>query len=146
MDNIIGRQKEIRELNQVYESGKAEFVAVYGRQRVGKTFLIDECLEGKITFRHAGLSPVDKENNKNNLRNQLKHFYFSLQQHGMKKSKCPSSWMEAFFMLSQFLEMRDNGGRQVVFLDELPWLDTPALASLLLLRDSGTRGHVIAAI
>ena len=73
MDNIIGRQKEIRELNQVYESGKAEFVAVYGRRRVGKTFLIDECLKGKITFRHAGLSPVDKENNKNNLRNQLKH-------------------------------------------------------------------------
>ena len=125
MDNIIGRQKEIRELNQVYESGKAEFVAVYGRRRVGKTFLIDECLKGKITFRHAGLSPVDKENNKNNLRNQLKHFYFSLLQHGMKKSHCPSSWMEAFFLLSQFLESRDNGQRQVVFLDELPWMDTP---------------------
>jgi AAA+ ATPase superfamily predicted ATPase len=125
MDNIIGRQKEIRELNQVYESGKAEFVAVYGRRRVGKTFLIDECLKGKITFRHAGLSPVDKENNKNNLRNQLKHFYFSLLQHGMKKSHCPSSWMEAFFLLSQFLESRDNGQRKVVFLDELPWMDTP---------------------
>ena len=95
MENIVGRDKEIKELLELYESGKAEFVAVYGRRRVGKTFLVDECLKGKITFRHAGLSPVDKESNKNSVKNQLKHFYYSLQLHGMKKSQCPTSWMEA---------------------------------------------------
>ena len=125
MSNIVGREKEIKEISQLYESGKAEFVAVYGRRRVGKTFLVDESLKGKITFRHAGLSPVDKDNNKNSLKNQLRHFYYSLQQHGMKRSHCPASWMEAFFMLSQLLESLDTGRRQVVFLDELPWLDTP---------------------
>ena len=101
MSTIIGREKEIAELKELYKSDKSEFVAVYVRRRVGKTFLVDQALKGKITFRHAGLSPVDEEGRKNSLKDQLKHFYFSLQMQGMKKSKCPSSWMEAFFMLSK---------------------------------------------
>ncbi|MCQ2329701.1 MAG: ATP-binding protein [Paludibacteraceae bacterium] len=129
---IVGRNKEINELNELYNSEKSEFVVVYGRRRVGKTFLIDESMDGKITFRHAGLSPIEIENlqtderqKKSILKQQLKHFYISLQRFGMKKSHQPTSWLEAFFMLSQLLESLDNGERQVVFLDELPWLDTP---------------------
>ena len=126
MSYIIGREKEIRELHDLYNSGNAEFVAIYGRRRVGKTFLVDEALKGKITFRHAGLSPVDEQNRKNNLKAQLTHFFFSLQMQGMKGGKCPSSWMEAFYMLEQLLEKKSKDNkRQVVFIDELPWLDTP---------------------
>lgn len=125
MENIIGRKKEIKELLELFHSGKSEFVAIYGRRRIGKTFLVDEALRGKITFRHAGLSPVDESNEKNSLKNQLKHFYLSLQLQGMRKSKCPTTWMEAFFLLSKYLEEKDDGSRQVIFLDELPWLDTP---------------------
>ena len=83
--SIIGREKEIKELRHLFDSDKAEFVAIYGRRRVGKTFLVDETLKGKITFRHAGLSPVEKESKKNSLREQLKHFYYSLQMYGLKK-------------------------------------------------------------
>lgn len=122
---MIGREREIRELNECYDSGRAEFIAVYGRRRVGKTYLVDETFKDRITFRHAGLSPVDVQNHKNRLKEQLKHFYLSLQLHGMKKSKCPTSWLEAFFMLDMHLKSIDDGSRQVVFLDELPWLDTP---------------------
>lgn len=126
MSYIIGREKEIRELHGLYNSGNAEFVAIYGRRRVGKTFLVDEALKGKITFRHAGLSPVDEQNRKNNLKAQLTHFFFSLQMQGMKGGKCPLSWMEAFYMLEQLLEKKSKDNkRQVVFIDELPWLDTP---------------------
>lgn len=126
MSYIIGREKEIRELHGLYNSGNAEFVAIYGCRRVGKTFLVDEALKGKITFRHAGLSPVDEQNRKNNLKAQLTHFFFSLQMQGMKGGKCPSSWMEAFYMLEQLLEKKSKDNkRQVVFIDELPWLDTP---------------------
>lgn len=126
MSYIIGREKEIRELHDLYNSGNAEFVAIYGRRRVGKTFLVDEALKGKITFRHAGLSPVDEQNRKNNLKAQLTHFFFSLQMQGMKGGKCPLSWMEAFYMLEQLLEKKSKDNkRQVVFIDELPWLDTP---------------------
>ena len=54
---MIGRRKEIRELNKLYDRSCAEFVAIYGRRRVGKTFLVDETFAGRMTFRHAGLAP-----------------------------------------------------------------------------------------
>jgi len=122
---MVGREKEIRELNERYESGRSEFIAVYGRRRVGKTYLVDETFKNKITFRHAALSPVDEQNHKNGLKEQLKYFYLSLQLHGMKKTKAPSSWLDAFFLLEKHLQSIDDGSRQLVFLDELPWLDTP---------------------
>lgn len=121
---MIGRSREIDELNYLYNSGKAELVAIYGRRRIGKTYLVDETFKGRITFRHAGLSPVD-EDKKGMLKAQLEHFYYSLLLQGMKKSKKPGNWLEAFYMLEKFLEEIDDGSRQVVFLDELPWLDTP---------------------
>lgn len=58
--DMIGRIKETGELNRLYNSGKAELVAIYGGRRIGKTYLVDETFKGRITFRHAGLSPVEK--------------------------------------------------------------------------------------
>ena len=58
---MIGRASEAKTLNRLYNSGRAEFVAIYGRRRVGKTFLVDETFSGRITFRHAGLSPADEQ-------------------------------------------------------------------------------------
>ena len=121
---MIGRKKEIAELNNLYASQKAELVAIYGRRRIGKTYLVDETFKGRITFRHAGLSPVE-ENKSGMLKVQLEHFYYSLLLHGMKKCKKPESWLEAFYMFEKFLEEIDDGSRQLIFLDELPWLDTP---------------------
>ena len=121
---MIGRKIEVKTLISRYESGRAELVAVYGRRRVGKTYLIDETFENRITFHHAGLSPVDQQKN-GLLKRQLDRFYFSLISQGMPEGKRPKSWMEAFYMLEVFLRERDNGSRQLVFLDELPWMDTP---------------------
>lgn len=120
---MIGREKEAKELNRLYNSNKAELVAIYGRRRIGKTFLVDQVFKNKITFRHAGISPIEDE--KNGMNRQLDHFYLSLQLQGMKKSKCPKNWLEAFFLLEKHLQDIDDGSRQVVFIDELPWLDTP---------------------
>ena len=127
---LIGREQEVKELNRLYASDMPQFVAIYGRRRVGKTFLVDETFKGRITFRHAGLSPVDSGSGKNVLKSQLKNFYFSLTSQGMRKSKCPSSWLEAFFMLEQHLKTIDDGSRQLIFLDELPWMDTPRSVKL----------------
>lgn len=123
---MIGRKKEIEELNALYKSQKAELVAVYGRRRVGKTYLVDQIFKGKFAFRHAGLSPVEMKNMSGSspLRKQLKHFYNSLLMQGMKRSRCPADWLDAFLLLEQYLESRDTGERMLVFLDELPWLDT----------------------
>ena len=129
---MIGRAQEIGELNRLYNSGKAELVAIYGRRRIGKTYLVDRVFKNKITFRHAGISPSE-DDEKNGLSRQLDHFYLSLQIQGMKKSIKPKTWLEAFFLLEKHLQDIDDGSRQVVFIDELPWLDeyaahTPSIA------------------
>ncbi len=125
--SVIGRKKEIEKLNKLYNSKKSQFVAVYGRRRVGKTYLVNEVFDGKITFRHAGLSPIEDNSDmsKSPLKRQLQHFYNSLIVHGMEKSSCPDNWMDAFLMLELFLQKIDDGSRQLIFIDELPWLDTP---------------------
>lgn len=121
---MIGREKEAKKLRQLYNRNKADFIAIYGRRRVGKTFLVDEVFEGRITFRHAGLSPAENQR-KGAMRAQLAHFYYSLRHHGAKIDHCPKDWMEAFFYLEQLMEAIDDGHKQIVFLDELPWMDTP---------------------
>ena len=94
---MIGREQEIKELNKLYNKNKAELVAVYGRRRVGKTYLIDETFSGKFSFRHAALSPADEEA-RGLLQAQLEHFYNSLLFYGMEKTDKPKSWLEAFFL------------------------------------------------
>lgn len=121
---MIGRSEEIYELEKLYESKKAELVAIYGRRRVGKTYLVSETFSDRITFHHAGLSPAT-DNNIGILKKQLQHFYNSLLLSGMEEGKAPESWMEAFLLLEKHLQSIDNGKKQLIFFDELPWLDTP---------------------
>lgn len=133
MCTIIGRKREIKLLEDYRDSGRAEFIAMYGRRRVGKTFLINEVLGDSIAFRHTGLSPYDRTR-KVSMKSQLQNFQYSLIRYGMEEAGLPKSWMEAFFMLEQLLERKDNGSRQVVFIDELPWMDTPRSAFLTALE------------
>lgn len=90
---MIGREREIKELNKLYEKNKAELIAVYGRRRVGKTYLIDETFANRLTFRYAALSPADREA-KGLLSAQLEHFYNSLDLYGMEKTDKPKSWQQ----------------------------------------------------
>ena len=61
MAEIVGRKYEIAELEKLYHSKKAEFVVVYGRRRIGKTFLVRNLFEDRITFLHTALSPSEFE-------------------------------------------------------------------------------------
>lgn len=121
---MTGRTEEERILNKLFESGRAELVAIYGRRRIGKTFLVDETFSGRFTFKHAGLSPAD-EASQGLLQAQLLHFYNSLILYGMEPCAKPQNWLDAFFLLEQYLQKIDDGSRQLIFLDELPWLDSP---------------------
>ncbi len=121
---MIGREKEVKELENLYNKNRAELIAIYGRRRVGKTYLVDETFSDRITFRHAALSPYDTKT-KGLLQDQLNHFYNSLTLYGMEKQQRPTNWLDAFLMLETFLQKIDDGSRQLVFLDELPWLDMP---------------------
>ncbi len=126
MQKIIGRYSVIAEFERLYSSGKPEFVAVYGRRRVGKTYLIRELFAGRMAFHHTGLSNLDKEY-KLVLASQLMNFDSSLRRYGYQP-KGVSSWMQAFDCLIDLLKEKidtDPGKRLVVFIDELPWMDTP---------------------
>lgn len=120
---MIGRKKEITELEELYAENEPELVAIYGRRRVGKTYLVEQVFKNRFAFRHAGLSPLE-HNSKGMFEAQLLHFYNSLKTFGMENESMPSSWLEAFYLLQRLLEKKDDGSRQVVFIDELPWMDS----------------------
>lgn len=124
MKTIIGRKKEQEELRRLYQSGRAEFVVVYGRRRVGKTFLVREFFNGELDFYHTGLSPLELEGSKLQEK-QLQSFYFSLKRYGSDTDHRPADWLEAFEMLIALLEKKDKNKRLIVFIDEMPWMDTP---------------------
>ncbi|MCR4763263.1 MAG: ATP-binding protein [Lachnospiraceae bacterium] len=128
---IIGREKEVSKLKELYNSKAAELVALYGRRRVGKTFLIDEVFDKKICFRHSGLSPADESrtpdgNGKIRMKEQLAHFYRSLKEYGSTAEELPKSWLDAFYLLEDLLtEKYSKKKRVLIFIDEIQWLDTP---------------------
>ena len=124
---IIGREEEIKKLNELYDRDSAELVAIYGRRRVGKTYLVDEIFEDRICFRHSGLSPIDEDKFVGtSMKDQLEHFHRSLVLHGWKDTHKPQSWLEAFYMLEDFLISKyDDKNRILIFIDEIQWLDTP---------------------
>ena len=109
---------------QLYRGKRPEFVAVYGRRRVGKTYLIKELFKDKMAFYHTGMSPLDADDT-NILQDQLKSFYNSLIRYGLEPTEHPKNWIDAFYLLEKLLESQDPKQRQVVFIDELPWMDTP---------------------
>lgn len=134
--SVIGRKEELATISRLYSSERSEFLAIYGRRRVGKSFLIEEALEDKITFMAVGLyQKIDKDNPEkveSYRQKQLAHFYNSLQEYGLQKegNPAPTSWMEALGLLKKLLQ-RKRAKRKVVFIDELPWLAGPQSAELL---------------
>ncbi|MDR0603251.1 MAG: AAA family ATPase [Bacteroidales bacterium] len=113
---IVGRKQEISKLQELYNSGKPEFVAIYGRRRVGKTFLVREMFEKEFVFDLAGLARSD-------LKKQLLNFHFSIKKVTAQDFVLPSSWIEAFEQLIALLENLPTR-RKVIFIDEISWLDT----------------------
>ena len=115
--NIVGREAEKRRLMDLYKSRQPEFVAVYGRRRVGKTFLIREMFDKKITFDLVGLANASTKE-------QLINFNITLNQISNKENRIAKNWLEAFVQLRGFLE-KSKDTRKLVFFDEIPWFDTP---------------------
>ena len=112
---IIGRAFEQHKLTEIIESGKAEFVAIYGRRRVGKTFLVKEFFDNKFAFYATGLA-------NSNTKTQLVNFTIFLNKSFNKEFRAPKNWLEAFSILQT--ELSHIQGDKVIFIDELPWLDT----------------------
>lgn len=119
---MIGRKEEISVLEECLNSERPEFLVVYGRRRVGKTFLIKEFFKDEFAFYATGVNNLTT-------RKQLKIFNEALKKYGCDEKTIPKDWFEAFARLEKLLK-RDSvvkdykTGKKVVFLDELPWMDT----------------------
>lgn len=114
---IIGRKSEQKELKDAATAEYSKFVAIYGRRRVGKTFLVRETFNYTFTFQHTGLTH-------GKMRDQLLGFRTSLQKASGNKYTQFKNWYDAFFALEEWLNLLPEG-KKIIFLDELPWMDTP---------------------
>ena len=114
---MIGREKEIGVLMEGLESNESQFIAVYGRRRIGKTMLVREAYAGRFTFLHTGLANVG-------MAEQLAAFRDALCEYGLDGCGELHSWREAFGALKKLLSASKQG-KKIVFIDEMPWMDTP---------------------
>ncbi|MEM1327758.1 MAG: ATP-binding protein [Bacteroidota bacterium] len=118
MNQLIGRQKEIARLERRFQSNSSEFIVIYGRRRVGKTFLVRQVLEEHFVFHLTGIANVG-------MRDQLVQFHSELRRRSDNSSFLfADNWFAAFQQLIDYLEALPSSGKKVLFLDELPWLDT----------------------
>lgn len=113
---IIGRKSEISLLESALHTNQSDFIAVFGRRRVGKTFLIREAFHNKFAFYHTGIAGACRQE-------QLARFAASMRKYGLPIAKTPKTWFDAFDALEVALSTLGTG-KKTIFLDELPWMDT----------------------
>lgn len=119
MAQIVARQQELNILNKLYRSEKPEFLAVYGRRRVGKTFLIREFFHDKgVYFQLTGIKDASVRKQLRNFIGECKHVF------GYSPKLIPKNWQEAFSFLREALDTLQGSQRIILFFDELPWLAT----------------------
>ncbi|MBQ7691508.1 MAG: ATP-binding protein [Muribaculaceae bacterium] len=130
--SIIGRKREIEILERIFKSKKSEFVAIYGRRRIGKSYLVNEVFGKKIAFKVVGTYMKDDDKNYETYRQlQLAHFWDSLCLAGLDRSEPkPTCWREAFLLLRKLLEAL-RSRRKVLFFDEFPWLAGPQSSEMI---------------
>lgn len=121
--NIIGRNKEKQKLDKLIVSNKPEFLVVFGRRRVGKTYLIKNYFKEEFSFYSTGVKNL-------NTKDEIRLFFNSLQKYGSQAKKCPKDWFSAFALLEELLESKQvkkvtHKRKRVIFLDEIPWMDSP---------------------
>lgn len=123
---IIGRKEECELLQRALRSPRSELIAVFGRRRIGKTFLIRNLYKEHIVLEWSGMY-------RGTLKDQLRNFHAALPAR-RNKPAVPADWMEAFAQLAEHLDrvvprrvkrsVRSSAGKKVVFIDEFPWLDS----------------------
>ena len=113
---MVGRENELKVIRECIDADRSRLVVVYGRRRVGKTFLVREAFDYRFTFTHTGVEDGDYSD-------QLGAFWHSLKEQWNYDCKRPTTWSEAFYLLEQALA-ESSDDRKTVFIDELPWMDT----------------------
>jgi uncharacterized protein len=116
---FVGRELQVEKFKTLLLSNQAELVTVIGRRRVGKTFLVKNAFKNQIDFHFTGVQNADKES----LLHEFGLKVFELAG-GKIALQSPKTWLEAFRLLKLYITTLKSKKKKVVFLDELPWLDT----------------------
>jgi AAA+ ATPase superfamily predicted ATPase len=114
---LIAREKECQILQQCIESDESEFVIVCGRRRIGKTFLVEQFFDHEYDFKYVGA-------HNQRTRVQLQGFAKALALYSKQPMLELADWTEAFDALADYLGSLPNGRRKVIFIDEMPWIDS----------------------
>jgi uncharacterized protein len=124
---MIGRDIHITQLNEALQATKSSFIAITGRRRVGKTYLIDEVYKKNICLRITGIQGGD-------LNSQIINFTQKIAEYSnFPIVTIPNNWQEVFLLLKNYLKTLSTKKKQVIFLDELPWMNTPKSGFIQLL-------------
>ena len=115
---IVGREDEMKILERLLRSREPELLAIYGRRRVGKTFLVKSYYQEHIIFTCTGQYNGKTQQQLKNFAEQLNLFF-----PGQKTMLAPASWQDAFSLLRECLDSLKGDKKKVIFFDELPWLD-----------------------
>ena len=117
---IAGRKKEIKYLQRLYEDRESSFLAVYGRRRIGKTYLVRQVYAQNIVFECSGLHQKD-------FSQQLENFWIAVNEAQPLTPSIlpPQSWLQAFSLLKNYLNRLQGTEKTVIFLDEISWFETP---------------------
>ncbi len=116
---IIARNSEIETLERKYCSGRSEFIIVYGRRRIGKTYLINKLFNDRFTFTYVGARKQKPQKQLQRFAEQLRLFS------GSTYAPSLNNWEDAFNELKVLINSRPSDERKVIFIDEMPWIDTP---------------------
>lgn len=116
MQKFVGREEEKSILQKCVDSDKSEFVVLYGRRRIGKTFLVRSFFSDSYTFYFVG-------SRRDNTKTQLLNFAKNLEKVSHKSVDTPNNWAEAFDKLVDYLELLPTKQRKILFFDEMPWID-----------------------
>ena len=119
---MIGRTEERKYLTSLKNEEESQFIAVFGRRRIGKTYLVRESFEHHFTFQHTGVSNNGTEPARHR-RIQLDKFAESLKEAGYEPDGELKDWNAAFNALKEIIK-RSEERKKVIFIDELSWMDT----------------------
>lgn len=117
MEKIVGRDAEISKLKSLATSDRSEFIALFGRRRVGKTFLVNQVFKDQFDFKMTGVI-------EGSLKDQFTAFSDAMEDFGYDLPQPPTDWMSAFIALKNALkDVAKTEKRCIIFIDELPALD-----------------------
>ena len=115
---LIGREQEKKILNNLLTDNESHFLAVYGRRRIGKTYLIRQYFEKQMLFEVSGINQKDREQ-------QLENFWLTQYDFEKIKREKPITWLQAFQNLKEYISSIKSTKKKVIFLDEIAWFETP---------------------